>query len=144
MQLQSEQKELWEKRRIVVAAVTAAAAEGDRSENAEYIYRKKELRGLDRRIRYLKGRLPHLKVVREKPRDQNRVYFGARVSLEQASRTHMTCRIVGSDEISACEENISLDSPVARSLLGREAGDEVEVETPGGRIHWRITHIEYL
>ena len=80
--LEQEQKEIWLRRREVVAALSAAAAEGDRSENAEYIYRKKELREIDRRIRYLQKRLPDLKVVEQKPGDRERVFFGATVTLE--------------------------------------------------------------
>ena len=96
--LLDEQKALWLRRREVVSALSAAAAEGDRSENAEYIYRKKELRELDRRIRYLQKRLPDLKVVDQKPASFDRVYFGATVTLEDEAGKEVCYRIVGEDE----------------------------------------------
>jgi len=141
--LLDEQKSIWLRRREVVAALSAAAAEGDRSENAEYIYRKKELRELDRRIRYLQKRLPDLNVVEQKPADAERVFFGATVRLEDEAGTSVTYRIVGADEFDREEHYISVDSPLARSLLKRELGEEVEVEVPGGRLYYLITEISY-
>ncbi|MCP4331957.1 MAG: transcription elongation factor GreB [Gammaproteobacteria bacterium] len=141
--LQAEQKTLWLKRREVVAALSAAAAEGDRSENAEYIYRKKELRELDRRIRYLQKRLPELNVVDQKPASSEQVFFGATVELEDQDEVVVTYRIVGPDEFDHEERYISVDSPLARSLLKRELGDEVEVEVPSGRLVYTITEISY-
>ena len=141
--LETEQKEIWRKRREVVAALSAAAAEGDRSENAEYIYRKKELREIDRRIRYLQKRLPDLKVVAQKPANSEVVYFGATVRLEDESGETVTYRIVGPDEFDHEEYYISVDSPLARSLLNRELGDEVEVEVPRGRLVYFIADIGY-
>jgi len=141
--LLDEQKSLWLRRREVVAALSAAAAEGDRSENAEYIYRKKELRELDRRIRYLQKRLPDLNVVDQKPATNERVFFGAEVSLEDEEGKSVTYRIVGPDEFDYAEHYISVDSPLARSLLKRELGEEVDVDVPGGRITWLITEISY-
>jgi len=138
-----EQKSLWLKRREVVAALSAAAAEGDRSENAEYIYRKKELREIDRRIRYLQKRLPELNVVDQKPASSERVFFGAMVELEDQDEVVVTYRIVGPDEFDREESYISVDSPLARSLLKRELGDEVEVEVPSGRLVYTITGISY-
>ena len=114
--LQAELKELWVRRRDVVAALAAAAAEGDRSENAEYIYRKKELGGIDRRIRYLQKRLPNLKVVDRAPA-VNRVYFGAWVELENTDGGLVEYRIVGPDEADPTQQAISMDSPLARALM---------------------------
>lgn len=141
--LETEQKAIWLKRREVVAALSAAAAEGDRSENAEYIYRKKELRELDRRIRYLQKRLPQLHVVDQKPANSEHVYFGATVTLEDEAGTVVTYRIVGPDEFDHRESYISVDSPLAQSLLKRELGDEVEVEVPRGRLVYTIVDINY-
>jgi transcription elongation factor GreB len=124
--LKEELDDIWLRRRDVVKALAEAAAEGDRSENAEYIYRKKELGGLDRRIRYLQKRLPALTVVRESP-NSDAIYFGATVELlddEDATRTY---RIVGPDETDAKTFAISMDSPLARALLGKHAGDEVVI-----------------
>lgn len=125
--LQKELDDIWLRRRDVVKALAAAAAEGDRSENAEYIYRKKELGGLDRRIRYLQKRLPALNVVRELP-DGDAVYFGASVEVcDEAGDTH-TYRIVGPDETDAKTSAISMDSPLAKALLKKRVNDEVQFE----------------
>ena len=141
--LEQEQKEIWPRRREVVSALSAAAAEGDRSENAEYIYRKKELRELDRRIRYLQKRLPELKVVSEKPASSDRVFFGASVSLEDENEVINTYRIVGSDEFDHADHYISIDSPLARALLKCELGEDVTVQVPGGTNYYLITEIKY-
>jgi transcription elongation factor GreB len=141
--LEAEQKALWPRRREVVAALSAAAAEGDRSENAEYIYRKKELAELDRRIRYLQKRLPDLTVVSEKPTSSDRIYFGATVHLQDEDEKISIYRIVGPDEHDHEEHYISVDSPLARSLLKRERGEEVTVEVPGGIHHYLITDLSY-
>lgn len=141
--LEQEQKSIWLKRREVVAALSAAAAEGDRSENAEYIYRKKELRELDRRIRYLQKRLPELKVVDQKPATSERVFFGAQVKLEDENEQTSVYRIVGPDEFDHQEHYISVDSPLAQSLLKRELGEEVEVKVPSGNRNYVIIDIAY-
>ena len=141
--LAAEQKSIWLKRREVVAALSAAAAEGDRSENAEYIYRKKELRELDRRIRYLQKRLPDLKVVDQKPGNTDSVYFGARVKLEDEDGNTVDYRIVGPDEFDHEENYISVDSPLARSLMKHDLGDDVDVEVPSGRLAYTIVGISY-
>ena len=125
--LQTELKEIWLRRRDVVKALSEAAAEGDRSENAEYIYRKKELGGLDRRIRFLQKRLPTLHVVRESP-SGDAVYFGATVEVcDENGETH-TYRIVGPDEADAKTSGISMDSPLAKALLAKRVDDEVVVK----------------
>jgi transcription elongation factor GreB len=142
--LRAELKELWLLRRQdVVPALRAAAAEGDRSENAEYIYRKKQLAQMDRRIRYLSRRLDEVEVVRATPLRQDRVYFGARVTLEDGTGELRNYRIVGADEIDAAQGWISVDSPMARALLGREIDDAVSVELPEGRVELVVLGITY-
>ncbi len=124
--LQDELDDIWVRRRDVVKALSAAAAEGDRSENAEYIYRKKELAGLDRRIRYLQKRIPALNVVKETP-EGDAIYFGAYVELcDEAGDTHRY-RIVGPDETDAKSAAISIDSPLAKAMLKKRVDDEVNV-----------------
>lgn len=141
--LQQEEKSIWLRRREVVSALSAAAEEGDRSENAEYIYRKKELREIDRRIRYLQKRLPELKVVDAVPGDQDQVFFGATVHLEDENENGKIYRIVGPDEFDHQPHYISVDSPLARGLLKRELGEEVMVKVPEGQRYYVITAIEY-
>jgi len=141
--LQQELKELWVQRRDVVVALSAAAAEGDRSENAEYIYRKKQLREMDRRIRYLQKRLPELKVVGETPTDRERVFFGAWVTLEDMDGNEKRYRIVGADELDPGKGWISIDSPMARALLKKGVDDEVKVGTPGGEREYVVVHVSY-
>ncbi|MCB1868470.1 MAG: transcription elongation factor GreB [Gammaproteobacteria bacterium] len=143
LQLEQEAQELWLRRRDVVRALSEAAAEGDRSENAEYIYRKKQLRELDYRIRYLQKRLPDLKVVKEHPVDPDLVFFGAWITLEDQLGDETTYRIVGADEFDPKRGWISVDSPVARALLKRRLDEEVAVETPQGRREFVITAIRY-
>ena len=142
-QLQAELKDLWLQRREVVTALSAAAAEGDRSENAEYIYRKKQLREMDRRIRYLQKRLPELKVIRDKPADTTRVFFSAWVTLEDASGKEKTWRIVGADELDPSRGWISIDSPMAHALLRKTVDDEVRVATPQGEQEYFVINISY-
>ena len=141
--LQNELQALWERRRHVTAALSAAAAEGDRSENAEYIYRKKELREIDRRIRYLQKRMPDLKVVTESPAERTRVFFGAWVTLEDSSGVENEYRIVGPDEFDPAKHWISMDSPLARALLKKAVDDEVAVKLPGGMAHYFIMRVRY-
>ncbi len=141
--LKTEQRALWEKRRKVVRHLAAAAAEGDRSENAEYIYRKKQLRELDRRIRYLQKRIPELKVVERIPDDPERVYFGAWVELADAAGDIHAYRIVGADEFDPGRHWISVDSPMARALLGRALDDQVRVRLPEGEATFEIVAIHY-
>jgi len=126
----------------VTRALAAAAAEGDRSENAEYIYRKKELRGIDARIRYLQKRLPALRVV-DRVSDPARVFFGARVTLEDLDGREVTHRIVGADELDLDASHISVDSPLARALLGKGVDEELAVETAQGRREYVITAVVY-
>lgn len=141
--LEQELKALWERRKHVTAAVSAAAAEGDRSENAEYIYRKKELREIDRRIHYLQKRLPSLTVVSEKPSNQQQVFFGAWVTLENEDGDEVTYRIVGADEIDTSGGLISLDSPLAQALLKKHLDDEVLINQSDKRIRYYVVDITY-
>ncbi|TDU30758.1 transcription elongation factor GreB [Panacagrimonas perspica] len=142
--LKAEYEELWSVRRPeTVRALTAAAAEGDRSENAEYQYRKKELREIDRRVRYLQKRIPDLKVAGQKPARPERVYFGAVVELAPEQGDPKTYRIVGPDETDATQGRISIDSPLARALLNHEVGDVVLAKLPGGAIEFEILSVGY-
>ena len=141
--LQDELKGLWVRRRDVTKALSAAAAEGDRSENAEYIYRKKELAGIDRRIRYLQKRLPDLKVVSEPPTNRERVFFGASVTLEDENGDTVTYRIVGADEFSTGKGWISMDAPLARALLKRALHEVIEVQLPEGTRQFCIVAVAY-
>ncbi|MCK5479814.1 MAG: transcription elongation factor GreB [Gammaproteobacteria bacterium] len=141
--LQDELKSLWKRRAGVTRALTAAAAEGDRSENAEYIYRKKELREIDRRIRYLQKRLPDLTVVTTPPSDPEYVFFGAWVTLEDDDGKQVTYRIVGADELSPDKGWISMDSPMARALMKKTLDDEVRVETPAGMASYIVIKVRY-
>jgi transcription elongation factor GreB len=142
--LKAELKHLWgEVRPEVVRALAAAAAEGDRSENAEYTYRKKQLGGIDRRIRYLSRRLDVLQVIDRIPEDRCRVRFGAWVSLKCSGAPDRRYRIVGADEIDAGKGWISIDSPVARALLGRRVGDEIEVRLPDGNSLFEVLEVHY-
>lgn len=141
--LRDELTGLWPRRREVVQALSAAAAEGDRSENAEYIYRKKQLREMDRRIRYLQKRLDVLKPVDRPPADPERVFFGARVEVEDEGGQTRCFRIVGADEIGTEEGAVSVDSPVARALLGRRLDEEVTLSTPAGERRLTIMAIQY-
>ena len=141
--LKQELDDLWSRRREVVVHLSAAAAEGDRSENAEYIYRKKQLRELDRRIGYLQRRIPILTVVSAAPAQHQKVFFGAHVTLIDEHDNEVCYRIVGADEIDPKAGWISIDSPVARALLGREIDDEVSIATPGGQAHYWVAAIRY-
>jgi transcription elongation factor GreB len=141
--LDAELKALWKRRAYVVKILAAAAAEGDRSENAEYIYRKKELREIDYRIRYLQKRLPDLKVVDNLPSNPQQVFFAAWVTLENDQGEEKTYRIVGPDEFDAKKGWISMDSPVAKALLKKHIDDEVKVETPNGIENFYISNVYY-
>ncbi|KAF1695883.1 transcription elongation factor GreB [Pseudoxanthomonas daejeonensis] len=143
--LKAELDELWRvKRPEVVKALAAAAAEGDRSENAEYTYRKKQLGEIDRRVRYLSKRLPALRVVDEVPADPEAVFFGAWIELERIDSGDLSrYRIVGPDETDAATGWISIDSPLARALLKKRVDDEVEAQLPGGPARFAIISVEY-
>ncbi|MEQ8185025.1 transcription elongation factor GreB [Marinobacter salarius] len=142
--LREELRFLWkEKRPEVTQAVREAAAQGDRSENAEYIYGKKQLREIDRRVRFLTKRLDELTVVDRLPDDRGKVFFGAWVTIENEGGDESTYRLVGPDEFDLSRGYLSIDSPMARALLGKRIDDEVGVRTPDGWNHVVITSIHY-
>ena len=143
--LKAELDELWRVRRPEVAkALSDAAAEGDRSENAEYTYRKKQLGEIDRRVRYLSKRLEVLRVVEGAPSDPEAVFFGASVVLERIDDgSELSYRIVGPDETDAPTGCISIDSPLARALLKKRIDDEFEVDLPAGRTGFVIVDVAY-
>ena len=139
--LKEEDKALWVRRKDVTAALSAAAAEGDRSENAEYIYRKKELGGIDRRIRYLQKRIPELTVI-DRRADGDSIFFGAEVELESDDEVTKV-RIVGADEIDPALRHISIDSPLSRALLKKQVDDEVSIEVDGQKKHYVVLSVSY-
>jgi len=146
--LKKELKYLWrELRPEVVRALSAAAAEGDRSENAEYIYRKKQLGEIDRRVRYLSKRVDEVQPVSGQPDNPDKVFFGARVTVDETigdgQLTTHCYWIVGADEVEAKTNRISIDSPLARALLGQALESEVDVSTPDGTRSLVIIDIEY-
>jgi len=145
--LREELHQLWhEERPRVTAAVAEAAAQGDRSENAEYTYGKKRLHEIDRRVRFLRKRLEDMMIVDSQAdpgrRDPTRIYFGAWVQIE-SDRTLRWYRIVGPDEFDMAEDYISMDSPLGRSLLGKRLDDEVSVALPGGTTLLTVVAISY-
>jgi len=142
--MRAELHELWNVRRPqVTQAVSEAAAQGDRSENAEYTYGKKMLREIDSRVRFLRKRLENLKVVGERPSDPGKVYFGAWVTLEDEDGETARYRIVGPDEFDLKHNLISIDSPLARALVGKALDAEVRVHTPAGERTWYVVEIDY-
>ncbi len=142
--LADEFEYLWrEKRPEVTAALAAAAAEGDRSENAEYIYRKKQLREIDARIHHLKSRLEDIVVVSSRPDEECRIFFGAWVRLEDEEGIITQYRIVGPDEFDPIKNLISMDSPMARALMKKTEGDEVVVKRPKGDAVFTILKVQY-
>jgi transcription elongation factor GreB len=142
--LTEELQYLWKvKRPEVTRKVSEAAAQGDRSENAEYIYGKKQLREIDSRIQFLSKRLDELVVVDRTPPDQSRVFFGAWVTVEDDDGEEHRYRIVGPDEFDREPGYISIDSPVAKALLKKTRGDDVEVKRPDGVAHFHIVEVDY-
>jgi len=142
--LRSELEQLWTKERPrVTQEVADAAAQGDRSENAEYIYGKKRLREIDRRVRFLSKRLDALTIVTEAPSDPSRVFFGAWVTLEDDAGDEVTYRIVGPDESNVELGWISMEAPVAMALMGKRDGQDVTVQRPKGDIAYTIVGIRY-
>lgn len=142
--LRDELNELWRVTRPeVTAQVSAAAALGDRSENADYIYGKKRLREIDKRIRYLQKRLDNLEVVDRVPDKTDTVYFGAWVKMEDEKGEVSVVRIVGSDEFDPALSWISLDSPVAKSLIGKKVDDTAFIQLPDGSKELYILDVSY-
>ena len=143
--LRAELDDLWRVRRPeVVRALSEAAAEGDRSENAEYQYRKKQLGEIDRRVRYLSKRLEKLKVVEQAPTDPSAIYFGAWIELEREDTGEVVrYRIVGPDEIDAPTGLISIDSPLVRAALKKHVDDSFEAPLPTGPTRFVVLSVAY-
>lgn len=142
--LREELRQLWkEERPQVTAAVHEAAKNGDRSENGDYIYGKRRLREIDRRVRYLHKRLEVVTIVDRAPPQRDKVFFGAWVELETAHGEALSYRIVGADEIGAQKAYISIDSPLARALIGKSLDQNLELELNGTRREYLITGISY-
>ena len=142
--LRAELEQLWTvERPRVTQEVADAAAQGDRSENAEYIYGKRRLREIDRRVRFLSKRLDEVTVVSEPPSDPRRVFFSAYVTVEDEDGAEKTYRIVGADESDLEQGFISIDSPVARALVGKRVGDEVTVRVPRGDVTYSVVAVRY-
>jgi transcription elongation factor GreB len=142
--LKRELDELWRiKRPVVTRAVAEAAAQGDRSENAEYIYGKKQLAEIDRRVRYLRKRLTGIRVVDQLPSDTTKVFFGAWFELATADGKR-EYRLVGPDEFDFAPDYISVDSPLGRAVLGKALGAEIAVPTPEGERRYELTAVRYV
>lgn len=142
--LRRELEELWRvKRPAVTQAVAEAAAQGDRSENAEYIYGKKQLADIDRRIRHLRKRLTGIKVVDQQPSDTHKVYFGAWFELRAEDGARSEYRVVGPDESGFAAEYVSMDSPLGRAVLGKCVADTVHVRTPEGETRYELVRVRY-
>jgi transcription elongation factor GreB len=146
--LKDELDQLWhDERPRVTQAVSEAAAQGDRSENAEYTYGKRRLHEIDRRVRFLRKRLEGMTIVDPEAnpgrRDPNRVYFGAWLQIEDTAGDLRWYRIVGPDEFDMAEDYVSMDSPLGRSLLGKRLDDEVAIDLPGGAASLTVIAINY-
>ncbi|MDG2393061.1 MAG: transcription elongation factor GreB [Thalassotalea sp.] len=142
--LDDELKYLWkEERPLITRSVSEAAAQGDRSENAEYIYGKKRLREIDRRVRFLMKRLEDLQIVYPEKQQEGKVFFGAWVTLINEDSQQVRYRIVGPDEWNVKIGDISIDSPMARALIGKQVDDEIVVKTPDGERVYDVISIDY-
>ncbi|MCP3907465.1 MAG: transcription elongation factor GreB [Oceanicoccus sp.] len=142
--LRDEVYQLWKvERPQVTAVVSEAAKNGDRSENGDYIYGKRRLREIDSRVGFLTRRLDKLEVVDRIPDNQNKIYFGARVTVEEEDGSENTYRIVGPDEFDLSLGKLSMDSPMAKALLGKSVGDEIVFKTPDGERELYISKVQY-
>lgn len=142
--LRAELHQLWKvERPVVTNTVHEAAKNGDRSENGDYIYGKRRLREIDSRVRFLNTRLDELEIVDRAPSDISKVFFGAKLVLEDEDGEEHNWRIVGPDEFDLSLGKLSVDSPMARALLGKTLDDEVDVKTPSGNHSYVITGIHY-
>ncbi len=142
--LRAELEQLWRvERPLVTDAVHEAAKNGDRSENGDYIYGKKRLREIDSRVRYLNKRLDNATIVDRPPDDEGKVYFGAWVSLEDEAGDTQRYRIVGPDEFDLSQQRLSMDSPLARALMGKRLDDEISFDSPSGTQYYVIVAIDY-
>ncbi|NQX89861.1 MAG: transcription elongation factor GreB [Halioglobus sp.] len=143
--LREELHQLWKvERPQVTDAVHEAAKNGDRSENGDYIYGKRRLREIDSRVRFLNKRLDELKVVTRLPADKDKVFFGAWVTLQNKVGEQQRWRIVGPDEFDLSERKLSMDSPLARAMLGKRLHDLVTVQSPSGEQRYSVTVIQYI
>ena len=142
--LRRELDDLWRvKRPTVTKAVAEAAAQDDRSENAEYIYGKRQLAEIDRRVRFLRKRLTGIRVVDQPPSDTGKAYFGAWVALRDGASDEREYRLVGPDEFDFAPEYVSIDSPLGRAVLGKTLGATITVRTPEGRRRYELVRIRY-
>jgi transcription elongation factor GreB len=142
--LRAEWEHLWrDVRPALLIEIAAAAAQGDRSENAEYIYGKKKLREIDKRLRILDHKIQDSKVVEGAGRDTDKIYFGARVTLRRPDGKDWVVQIVGADEIDPVEGKLSMDSPIGKALMGREPKGKVDVQTPRGPMSYTIVAVDY-
>jgi transcription elongation factor GreB len=142
--LRRELDELWRvKRPAVTRAVAEAAAQGDRSENAEYIYGKRQLAEIDRRVRFLRKRLTGIRIVDQSPADTSKAYFGAWVALTDDAGQERELRLVGPDEFDFAPGYISIDSPLGRAVLGKAIGTTVLVRTPEGEQRYELVRVRY-
>lgn len=142
--MKDELTQLWKiERPQVTQTVHEAAKNGDRSENGDYIYGKKRLREIDSRVRYLSKRMEALTVVDRLPEDQSKVFFGAWVTLEDEDGNEKIYQIVGPDEFNVAEQKLSMDSPLAKAMLGKRLDDEIMLKKPEGEEFFYITRIEY-
>ena len=143
--LREEVYQLWKvERPQVTAVVHEAAKNGDRSENGDYIYGKRRLREIDSRVRFLTKRLEEVEVVDRPPSDQSKIFFGAWVTVENENGDEITYRIVGPDEFDLSQNKLSMDSPMARALLGKRVDDEAVFKTPEGERELFIAAVNYL
>lgn len=143
-QLRAELHHLWKvERPVVTQTVHEAAKNGDRSENGDYIYGKRRLREIDSRVRYLTKRLDELQIVERRPDDPEKVFFGAYVTLEDEVGEERTYRIVGPDEFNLREDKLSVDSPLARAMLGKRLDDEVVLHSPEGQKRFYVVDVRY-
>ncbi len=142
--LRDELHQLWKvERPVVTNAVHEAAKNGDRSENGDYIYGKRRLREIDSRVRFLNKRLDEVEVVQRMPDDTDKIFFGAWVTLEDENGDERQWRIVGPDEFDLSLGKLSMDSPLARALLGKRLDDEIRVHSPSGEQVYYVTGIRY-
>lgn len=142
--LQAELKQLWKvERPQVTEVVHQAALNGDRSENGDYIYGKRRLAEIDRRVRYLTKRLDEVTIVDDTPKDQSKVYFAAHVTIESESGDQQTYQIVGPDEFDLKHHKLSMDSPLAKALLGKSLDDEFQWKNADGEQWYCIVAIHY-
>ena len=142
--LRDELHQLWKvERPVVTNTVHEAAKNGDRSENGDYIYGKRRLREIDSRVRFLNKRLDELQVVDRPPDNRDKVYFGAWVTLENDNGEEQVWRVVGPDDFDLGAHKLSMDSPLARALLGKAVDDEISLASPSGEQHYVIVAISY-